>query len=333
MKRFFVNTAVLLVSVAVMAGLFEIACRTILNTGRQYHIEMWKYAVELKRVAADPAIGHEHIPGTHARLMQNEVTINSRGLRSPEIDLAKPAGTKRILMLGDSLTFGWGVGQDETFSVLMERALNKTTFGPVQVINSGVGNYNTAMETEYFFRSGIAYDPDIVVLNYFINDAEPTPIYHDVGWIARHFYAYAVLGGAWDGAKREVLGGQDWREYYSGLYADGRPGWQAAQASIRRLAEYCHAHGIRLILADLPELHQLKNYPFTAVDDKLAKIAAAEGFEFFNLRPALENEPPDSLWVTAPDPHPNAHAHALIAAALTDYLQKPVTPTEHAPAQ
>lgn len=320
MKKFFANVAVLAVTVLVMAGLFEIACRTVANTGLQYDIEMWKYATAIKRIAADPARGHEHTPGTAAHLMGHDVTISGQGLRNREVAAAKPADTTRIMMLGDSIVFGWGVAQDKTMSVELERDLAAGGFGPVEVINTGVGNYNTAMETAYFLGAGAALQPDIVVLNYFVNDAEPTPTYKPVPWYAKRFYAYAVSGGAWDIFKRTLLGGPEWKAYYADLYKEGQPGWAAAQDNIRRLAAYCQERGIRLVLTSIPELRELAPYPFAAVNARLADLAKAEGIEYLDFLPALAAEPPASLWVTVPDPHPNAKAHALMARALADYF-------------
>lgn len=320
MKRFLTNVAVLAATVVVMAAAFELACRTVADTGMQYDIEMWKYATAIKRIAADPAIGHEHTPGTAAHLMGADVTINSLGLRNAEIEPEKPEGTTRILMLGDSIVFGWGVDQDKTMSVDLAHDLAAGGFGPAEVINTGVGNYNTAMEVAYFLKSGAQLKPDIVVLNYFINDAEPTPTYTPVPWYAKRFYAYAVTGGAWDIVKRTFLGGPEWKDYYAGLYADGRPGWTVARDNIRSLAAYCREHGIRLVMTNIPELHELKPYPFADINAKLAGLAQAENIEYLDFLPALAAEPPASLWVTAPDPHPNAKAHALMARALADYF-------------
>lgn len=320
MKRWLGNLAALLGSAAVMALVFEGLCRTVLNSGTQYHIEMWKYAVQLKRISANPEIGHEHVPGGVARLMDTEVRINKDGLRDREHTPAKAPGEVRILMLGDSTMFGWGVNQDETIAKHVEQALNKEAPDPfVEVINSGVGNYNTAMEVAYFLERGIAYKPDVVVLNYFINDAEPTPVYRDVPWLARHFYAYAVLGGAWDGFKRRMSGAdQDYKAYYAGLYS--APGWERAQAAIAKLAEACRAQGIRLIVSNIPELRALKPYAFPDVQKKVEDVAMANGAEYVDLLPAVENEEPASLWVTVPDPHPNAKATKLLGDYLAAYL-------------
>jgi lysophospholipase L1-like esterase len=289
---------------------------------------MWKYAVDLKRISANPEIGHEHVPGSSARLMGHDVAINSAGLRDREIPEAKPDGATRVLMLGDSITFGWGVGQNETLPVRLAEEYAKRG-APAEVINSGVGNYNTAMEVAWFRERGLAYAPDVVVLNYFINDAEPTPVYRDVPWLARRFYAYPVLGGAWDAFKRRVTRDeQDWRSYYAGLYAEGAPGWEKAQREIAALASLCREKGIRLVIAHIPELRELAPYAFPEVQTKVQAVAAANGIEYVDLLPAVAGAPPDGLWVTVPDPHPNARAQIMFARELAEYLtQKPSQPT------
>lgn len=326
MKKVFANAALLAVTILVMAGVFEVACRTVVNTGLQYDIEMWKYATAIKRIAADPAVGHEHTPGTSAHLMGHDVIINARGWRSREVAAEAPAGATRIMMLGDSIVFGWGVAQDKTMSAELERNLAEGGFGPAEVINTGVGNYNTAMETAAFLSAGAGLKPDIVVLNYFINDAEPTPSYAPVPWYATRFYAYAVSGGAWDIFKRTLLGGPEWKAYYANLYTKDQPGWAVAQDSIRRIAAFCREHGIRLVMTNIPELRELNPYPFAAVSAELAALASSEGIEYLDFLPALAVAPPASLWVTVPDPHPNAKAHALMARALADYFLLNRTP-------
>ena len=320
MRQWVGNLLALIFSAAFMAAMFEIACRTVVDSGTQYHLEMWKYAVALKRISANPDIGHEHVPGSRARLMGADVVINSKGLRDREVEAVKPAGTTRVLMLGDSIVFGWGVRQDETLPVQLERDLRSAGRVPFEVINAGVGNYNTAMEVAYFLEHGVAYAPDIVVLNYFINDAEPTPVYRDVPWFAHHSYAYAVVGGAWDGFQRRLAGEQDWRSYYAGLYRPGAAGWEKAQVAIAELAVYCRTHGIRLIMSNIPELRELKAYPFPDVQAKLEAVAAANGIEYLDLLPAVQGEEPKSLWVTVPDPHPNRRAQELMARRLAGYL-------------
>ena len=320
MSKHAVNGLLIFAAIIFMALVFEGACRTVLNTGMQYHLEMWRYAVELKRIAAIHEIGHEHKPNARAHLMGVDVEINAQGLRDDDLLASVPKDAVRILMLGDSVTFGWGVSADATMSAVMERELSEFEGRSIDVINAGVGNYNTAMEVEYFLHRGQAFNPNIVVLNYFINDAEPTPTYNDPSWLARNSYAYAIIGGAWDGLSRRALGASDWREYYAGLYADDAPGWRVTRDSIAKLAEYCREHDIRLIISHIPELRELAPYPFAQVTAKLEMIAESHGIEFVDLMSALEGRDPRALWVTEPDPHPNAIAHSEMGKYLATYI-------------
>jgi len=296
--------------------LFEAACRIIVDDGMHYHLEMWKYAVELKAVADDPAIGHRHQPGRSAHLMGVDVRINELGLRDDPVDLR--AETTRILMLGDSVTFGWGVPQDQTVAAGLERLLSVVAERQVDVINSGVGNYNTAMEVAWFEREGVSLAPDIVLLNLFINDAEPTPDYRPVRWWDSLLYSRVILFGGLDTIERTVFGGSDWQSYYRNLYQDDAPGWQAMQDAVMRLAERCRELGVPLILVDYPELRELDPYPFADVVALYEALARKNDVPFVSLLPAVSDEEPASLWVTPPDPHPNAYA----AKRMADYLSR-----------
>ncbi|MBN1461055.1 MAG: hypothetical protein JXA57_16120, partial [Armatimonadetes bacterium] len=129
-----------------------------------------------------------------------EFRINSLGLRDNEMPRAKPQGTFRILMLGDSMTVGWGVEAEETFSSRLEALLNETSQeasgadGLVpcegvqggagesaarhyQTLNCGWASWYTTDGAYVFLKHRLGeLDGDLVVLNMFLNDpAELTP--------------------------------------------------------------------------------------------------------------------------------------------------------------
>ncbi|MCK7524155.1 MAG: SGNH/GDSL hydrolase family protein [Ignavibacteriales bacterium] len=115
-------------------------------------------------------------------------------MRDREISVEKPAGTYRILVLGDSTTLGWGVPFDRLFTKLLELIVEResalATVSEVhEVLNGGVGNYNTAQEAAWFKAHGVRLNPDMVVVAWFINDAEPTPRLSR-NWLASHSFAY-----------------------------------------------------------------------------------------------------------------------------------------------
>src|SRR5262245_63414048 len=116
MRRVASNLLALFVSLIITAIGLELLTRFIADDGMQFDLEMWKYARDVKQVAADPLIGHEHAPNRQARLMGVDFRTNSQGLRDGEYSFERVPGKLRIAMLGDSLTVGWGVPVEDTFA-------------------------------------------------------------------------------------------------------------------------------------------------------------------------------------------------------------------------
>jgi len=96
--------------------------------------------------------------------------INQQGMRDDrDFGYVKPPGVKRIVSLGDSFTIGYEVDVDQTFSSVLEKQLTDAGYD-VQVLNAGVSGFSTAEEALYLERELLKYDPDVVVLSYFVND-------------------------------------------------------------------------------------------------------------------------------------------------------------------
>jgi hypothetical protein len=117
-------------------------------------------ARDVKRLSADPLIAYEHAPNRAAVLMGVDFRTNSKGLRDREFAYDRKPGTLRVLMLGDSLTVGWGMSVEQTFSKRIEKSFAADGVD-AEVINTGVGNHNTIQEVEYFLTEGFKYHPDI----------------------------------------------------------------------------------------------------------------------------------------------------------------------------
>jgi hypothetical protein len=81
----------------------------------------------------------------------------------------KPADTIRIVSLGDSFTIGYEVHEEESFSRVLEQGLGKAGV-KAEVLNCGVSGYSNAEALLYLERELLKYDPDIVVLSFFVND-------------------------------------------------------------------------------------------------------------------------------------------------------------------
>lgn len=122
----------------------------------------------------DPLLGWTKRPNASARrrTAEYDVTIrtNSRGLREPEaVAYAKPAGVKRILVVGDSFTLGTTVDRSETISASLQERLRREG-RRAQVLNGGTEGYATDQEVLWLAAEGHRYTPDVVVLQMYEND-------------------------------------------------------------------------------------------------------------------------------------------------------------------
>src|SRR5882762_11303929 len=107
------------------------------------------------------------VAGHYQREGESYVRINSDGLRDREHPKAKPAGTARIAVLGDSFSEAMHVPMEQTFWSLLERKLQECDVFPgkkIEVINFGVSGYGTAQELMTLRQKVWDYSPDIVVL-------------------------------------------------------------------------------------------------------------------------------------------------------------------------
>jgi hypothetical protein len=110
----------------------------------------------------DALLGWAHQPGQagvfETPQFRTNVRINQLGLRDREHTYKRPEGTRRILVLGDSFAWGYGVEEAERFSQVLEASLG------VEVINAGVSGYSTDQELLWLREEGRQYDFDLVVL-------------------------------------------------------------------------------------------------------------------------------------------------------------------------
>jgi lysophospholipase L1-like esterase len=313
------NLLLILVTSLLCLVAAEALTRTVLDDGMLYELEMWKYAREVKVRDTNPDLGHRHRPRAEAQLMGVDVRTNARGLRGPEIAEAAAPGVARIAFVGDSTTLGWGVAEKDTFANQVIADLVKAG-RKVDGFNLGVGNYNTTQELALYREVGAPLKPDIIVLTYFINDAEPMPSYGDTGWLSTHSAAWVVLGYRVDSVVRQFGEAPDWKRYYRDLYAPNAVGWQQTEKALGGFAATARAGGARLLVFNLPELRELKPYPFGDVTARVRTAVERNGVPFYDLLPTVENLPPATLWVTVPDPHPNANAMKAFTSGMIPRL-------------
>jgi lysophospholipase L1-like esterase len=317
-KNIFYSVSLVLLSTLVAVVFAEGVLRIKNSSMKNYDIEMWRYAKELKVRSEDPRLGHDHVKNASAVLESVPIRINEWGLRGGPV--AKVAPKRRILFLGGSITLGWGVPEDQTITAQVEQML-RAGGQDVEVLNGGVGNYNAERYVHRFFSELTDLNPTDIVVHYFLRDAEKL----DPGsgsFILRHSELAVTL---WIAATR-VLGTSGERslaEHYESVYRDDQPGFIEMKDSLKRLADYATVHNIRLYFAMTPDIHNLKDYPFVFIHEKMKSIAAAFGYQYVDLLPAFGKLSPEQVWAMPGDPHPNAFGHELMAKAIVPLLAGP----------
>lgn len=121
------------------------------------------------RYLYDEQLGWRNIPSWSATTFGKPLNTNSKHLRDREYSFAKPVGTKRILVLGDSFAWGYGVGDDEIFTEVLEERLVKQE-STWEVLNTGVSGWGTDQQYLYFRSEGKRYEPDIVVVAFYLGN-------------------------------------------------------------------------------------------------------------------------------------------------------------------
>lgn len=162
MKNYFVNTSLLVLSITcaflIIEGLFRIITPLENIPQREYDPDLgWRGRPDLRCILNE-------------KLFTIHITQNSRGFRDSERAFSSMKGTRRILCLGDSFTWGWGVDQNEVYTALLQEMLVAQKETNHEIINAGVGGYSTDQSLQYLKKEGVKYSPEIVIYQVAKND-------------------------------------------------------------------------------------------------------------------------------------------------------------------
>lgn len=298
-------------SILISFFILEIFTRLVVDDGINYNIEMLKYANQLKIVSKNKEVGIEHKKNTSAKLMGAEVFLNSDGFRN---NYNVNINNKKILMLGDSMTFGWGA--QNTFSNILENKLKE-----YQVLNAGIGNTNTIMQiNNFFFNLKDKYNYDLIVLNFFINDLEDVKI-NNPNYLKKYSLFYSYFLSLINKVSIKYKKKNDWISFYQSTFLNKEIKEESFN-QILKLKAYCDKNNIKFFIHNIPELRDLKNYQFIKETEILKKFSENNGIIFYDSFDILKefNEP--DLWVTRSDSHANNLAHKIIGEGLSKFILK-----------
>jgi lysophospholipase L1-like esterase len=265
---------------------------------------------------------------------------NPYGLRSFHVNEGKPDGVRRIVVLGDSFSWGDQITElESTWPYVMERALRESGL-EVQVINLAEPGFTTVNSAERLELLGWRFQPDLVILQYLVNDPLPSaprgraeseswlfPVWNlppEIDAVRRHSSLYAFLNDRWV----ELQMRYRFREGYATLYDDEFIGWQDCQKALAGMASSCRMRDVPMLMAIFPALQGTldEGYRYRGLHLKVMGVAPSLGFPAIDLTDDLAAV--DSVarrWQAAPwDAHPNAEAHALFGRAMAEAVEEEV---------
>ena len=301
-KIVFYQTLILVISIIMIEGII----RVVNSDMKNYDIEMWRYANELK--TQDPILGHNHVSDKSSILQGVEIKLNSEGMRSDEFEI----NDKKILFLGSSISLGWGVEQKDSYPGIIQTKLLSDSIN-YKVLNGSIGNYNTFRYVNNFLSNQTDIEPKVIVINYFINDAETLPI-NSSNWLIKNSQLFATLTITYK--KLFSKSGIDLKQYYNNLYKSDNQSFLEMKESLNKLSEYSKQRKIPVLLTVIPDIHFLEDYPFETIHKKLKSITEELGFEYHDLLPSLKGISFNELQIIQGDSHPNEKGHSKMAESL-----------------
>lgn len=282
------------------------------------------------------------------------IRINRYGHRGGEHPEKKPAGVFRILGLGDSFTFGWGVAEEHTFLQVLERKLREAGHR-VQVLNAAVPAWHSSQALHYLAREGPRFEPDLVVMSFFMDDV----FYQTVENIRRGGKAQELraeeaserrrraegvtrirLYNAWFNYKKILRAARDYRRRnpYPSFEAEraqllsraGHMAFERKPANVEGLEKMLRewgkvrgGRGLPVIFTFIPAGGALGFPELQGHARALQRGSATHGFPYVDVVSALERQPdPRGLYLHPRDGHMSASGHAVIGEALADLILK-----------
>lgn len=336
-KKWLSRLLLLGVTVAIMLVICEVAVRLLLPPLiMPRYVENAPYGIRRQIANIRGFIVTPHY--------RHKISSNSQGFRgTQEYAVPKPPGVFRVLALGDSVVNGYGVEDDQTFAALLGKKLSAQR--PTEVVNLAVPGFSTAEQLIQLQEVGLALQPDLVVLGYFVNDhyenltcglyrlengklvrnaTPPDPAIRlrdrvtkipGYNFLCQHSYFVNAVRSQLSGYFRGRMAAK--RQLADGAYTSDKPTEEQLALTSALLDEFiktCTDRGIKIIILNIPMEQDgvwMENFPAgrLKLQDRTLVVDVAK--EIFSTHPLRDIAHQGSY-------HPKPLGHELIAEWLAD---------------
>jgi lysophospholipase L1-like esterase len=265
--------------------------------------------------------------------------LNRYNLRDRDYLDPKRPDARRVLILGDSFTFGQGVYNDDAiFPEILERQLNASQAIPgvehVEVLNAGISGSLTGNWLNLCHALFPQFDPDIVLIVFFLRDGTRTasiPEFFDVirrkieirnrrSRLYRYCFTFRYWRDYWDRSNISSLYASRFHKSYFGNKGETSE-WRRAQSNLLKIRDLTKQKSAVVGLVVFPIFVELnENYPFRNICDLIENFAVTNGIPSHNLLPEFLGKNAPDLWISGYDQHPNEKAHSMVAESLLPFV-------------
>lgn len=274
--------------------------------------------------------------------------LNGRGFRDLEHSDQKVASTFRILVLGDSVAFGYKVALDNTFSRKLESLLHdRIPDRGIEVLTLAMPGLNTVQEAHLLREEGLKYSPDMILILYSLNDADTGVAYASKETSCRIeliklpipcAYKTVLKSSAllffvkdrmdqlfWKlniGDQDDVFGSLR-SDYFAQLYTNDSKWHANVLAGFDSIAEDAKEHRIPVVLVVSPVMFEFDHYQWTWIHKKLLQEGESRGFQVIDLLEQYRTYSVKEIRVERGDfVHPGDLGHKVAAGVVADFLME-----------
>jgi len=259
-----------------------------------------------------------------------EYKVNSQGIRNKELPKFKTENTFRIIALGDSYIWGDGLPEEKLITVKLENHLKDRTDKNIEVINAGIGAFNTQDEYFQLLRLFPTYNPDVIIQFFFTNDLLSTNnqnIIDDwkvntIMWLRYNSKFFSFLYYLIKSKISRDISVPNFllpNDYFN--IDDSKSGWVNFKKYTLKIKEYCDINNLSYCFVLIPTLTTLRsNYPYKEVNDKVTDYVETLGAPFLSYFNLFSYYEPIELWVSKENTHWNELATSLAADTLARFL-------------
>ena len=258
---------------------------------------------------------------------------NQDGMRDRDFTITKPENTIRIAAIGDSFTYGWGIeNSNDVYPKVLERKLNNISDINYEVLNFGLPDSNTEDELLIIKEKALKYDPDVIILGYYINDLEnidSNNIEEDfyieipyIGFILRNsFYLYYFF----ETRSNYLIEKFILKDPYSKIIQkrfDSEINKNHSKTLFKELKTISKKNKMPVLIVSFPAIYKLNDYYLLNANKFINEIADENDFYFVDMFEVYKNYDENELIVSIYDRHPNKFGHELAANEILNELKE-----------